>query len=185
MQQGSTYDSDGEPLIPLQTRIQSLPDIDSEATQRFTATGQPIPVASFSALDSWGGDMFSVPKLLPKQYTDESIIPAIVTNVIPKPKVQSPEGEGKRRKSFVKMFKGEREKDDGKGITKVVFMPRKEYTKYFAKDNAGNYIGSEPARQWTEEELEEKFGEFKPDLKSKGKGETLSFISSGTKASQR
>ena len=40
-------------------------------------------------LMSMGGDMYSLPQLLPKRYTDDSIIPAIVTNVIPSAKVDA------------------------------------------------------------------------------------------------
>lgn len=44
---------------------------------------------------------------------------------------------------------------------KVIKMPRREYLKYFAKDNEGNYVGSEPRREWTEEMLEKDFGRWK------------------------
>jgi hypothetical protein len=53
------------------------------------------------------------------------------------------------------------------GIIKVVFMPRRDYLKYFAKDYDGSYIGTEPQRQWTEEELEANFSKYKKDLKPK------------------
>jgi hypothetical protein len=39
-------------------------------------------------------------------------------------------------------------------------MPRGEYLKYFARAD-GVYSGTEPERQWTEEELEEKYGKYK------------------------
>jgi hypothetical protein len=39
-------------------------------------------------------------------------------------------------------------------------MPRREYKRFFAKDKDGNYIGTEPQREWTEEELEEEFGQY-------------------------
>lgn len=39
-------------------------------------------------------------------------------------------------------------------------MPRGEYKKHFAKDNTGKYIGTEPQRDWTEEELEDEFGQY-------------------------
>ena len=53
------------------------------------------------------------------------------------------------------------------GIVKVVFMPRRDYLKYFAKDDDGAYIGTEPQKQWTEEELEERFGQHRKDLRSR------------------
>jgi hypothetical protein len=120
-------------------------------------------------LAGWGGDMMgTAPRLLPRQYTDDSIIPAIITNITPRStpcpatEVDDVNG-GKRRKSFAKMFKGDKDKGGGKPITKVVFMPRREYIKYFAKDNDGRYIGTEPAKQWTEEELDEMFAQYKPE----------------------
>ena len=64
---------------------------------------------------------------------------------------------GRRRK---KSFIGKLKKDKEPSTSKVVFMPRREYKKYFAKDNAGNYIGTEPQREWTEEELTAEFGQY-------------------------
>lgn len=40
-------------------------------------------------------------------------------------------------------------------------MPRGEYLKYFAKDEAGTYVGTEPKRDWTAEELDERFGRYR------------------------
>jgi ribosome recycling factor len=110
--------------------------------------------------------MYTVPRLLPVQFTDDSIIPAIVTNVIPAsdPNYVSPEGAKKRRNSLAKVFKKEKEEDKSKLKTRVVFMPRREYLKWFAKDENGEYIGTEPKKQWTEEELDETFGKFRPNF---------------------
>jgi hypothetical protein len=47
---------------------------------------------------------------------------------------------------------------------KIVLMPQSEYNKYFAKDKAGNYIGTEPQREWTEAELDERYGKYKSTL---------------------
>lgn len=52
-------------------------------------------------------------------------------------------------------------------MIKVVFMPRAEYLKRFAKDYEGRYIGTEPQKEWTAEELDEKYGKYKKDLTSK------------------
>jgi len=124
--------------------------------------------------------MFSLPQLLPKQYTDDSIIPAIVTNVIPSP-VENPAPtpeEGKaRRKSFGSGFMQKLKGDGGKskkdaggnGLVKVVFMPRREYKKFFARGLKGEYIGSEPERRWSESELDEMFGMYRP-VKEEKKG---------------
>lgn len=55
-------------------------------------------------------------------------------------------------------------------ITKVMFMPRAEYLKHFAKDYDGKYIGTEPQKEWTAEELDERYGKYKKDLtKKRGK----------------
>jgi len=39
-------------------------------------------------------------------------------------------------------------------------MPRGEYLKYFARDVDKKYVGTEPERGWTEEELENKFSKY-------------------------
>jgi hypothetical protein len=48
--------------------------------------------------------------------------------------------------------------------TRTVWMPRREYKKYFARDKDGNYIGTEPQREWTEEELQDEFGQYHKEL---------------------
>jgi hypothetical protein len=54
-------------------------------------------------------------------------------------------------------------------------MPRGEYLKYFAKDDKGLYVGTEPLRLWTEEEVELKFGKYRT-LKEKGLFEPLKSV---------
>jgi hypothetical protein len=155
--ESSPYDSDFEPLIT--SPISS--DLDEDALMHFTATGRPVPVFKGSGLLSLGGHMYTVPQLLPKRYTDDSIIPAIVKDVIPaENKSMEPKKKGLLGK--LKGPKKEEAKKD-KGILKVVFMPRREYQKFFARDLKGEYIGTEPYRQWKEEELEEKYGKYKPE----------------------
>ena len=115
---------------------------------------------------------YSMPQLLPKRYTDDSIIPAIVTDVVPNEKSVEEEGT-KKKGGFFGKFKGKKGGDEldalgqKKGITRVVYMPRRDYLKYFAKDENGNYIGSEPYRRWTEGELEEQFAKYKPAVGKK------------------
>ena len=60
-------------------------------------------------------------------------------------------------------------------IIKVVFMPRAEYLKHFAKDYDGQYIGTEPRKEWTADKLEEKYGKYKKDLRAKRgqRGQTM------------
>jgi hypothetical protein len=53
---------------------------------------------------------------------------------------------------------------------KVIYMPRREYLKYFARDLKGDYIGSEPYRRWREEELVETFKQYIPESAGKKKG---------------
>ena len=42
----------------------------------------------------------------------------------------------------------------------VVKMPRREYQRYFARDQANEYIGTEPKRTWTKKDLDEMFGQY-------------------------
>jgi hypothetical protein len=44
--------------------------------------------------------------------------------------------------------------------TRTVWMPRQDYKKYFAMDKDGKYIGTEPQREWTDDELEDMFGQY-------------------------
>ena len=39
-------------------------------------------------------------------------------------------------------------------------MPRKDYKKYFARGRDGNYAGTEPEREWSDEDLQRMFGQF-------------------------
>lgn len=166
----TNYDSDFEPLIadPSSNFSGELTEHD---LQHFTATGRPAPQFKASALMNLGaGEAYTMPQLLPKRYTDDSIIPAIVVNILRSPK-KSPdaapevaqEGAG-RRKSFLGRLKGKRDKEEeGEIKMKVVYMPRRDYLKWFARGLKGEYIGSEPYRQWSEEELEREFGKYQPE----------------------
>lgn len=121
-----------------------------------------MPGFKASSLQSMGADMFSAPQLLPRRYTDDSIIPAIVVDVIPSQKTIEEEERRKGKKSFMRKLKGEPKKDEGRGLTKVVYMPRREYLKWFARDLEGKYIGTEPYKKWEEDELDEMFAQYKP-----------------------
>lgn len=44
---------------------------------------------------------------------------------------------------------------------KVIEMPKREYLKHFARDGKGDYMGTETERDWTEEELDLNFSEYK------------------------
>jgi hypothetical protein len=52
---------------------------------------------------------------------------------------------------------------------RVFFMPRGEYLKFFARAD-GVYSGTEPERQWTEKELEEKYGKYKNSRRAPAEG---------------
>ncbi|KFY33361.1 hypothetical protein V494_07687 [Pseudogymnoascus sp. VKM F-4513 (FW-928)] len=110
---------------------------------------------------AWGnmvapvGVVAQAPQLLQEKYTDDSIIAVIVTNVVPAEKPK----EVEKKRSFMSRVRGAEEPS----TTKAVWMPRREYKKFFAKDSAGNYIGTEPKREWTEEELEDEFGQYQKE----------------------
>jgi hypothetical protein len=124
-----------------------------------------IPIESLKA-DS---DLVWVsPNFEPKHITDEAIIPVIITDVIPDPEAQDKKPVGKGEKLMQKLTvpqlgKWKLPKGDGSVITKVMFMPEGDRKKWFAKDKEGNYVGSEPHKQWTETELEERWGKYRPE----------------------
>ncbi|CZR54183.1 uncharacterized protein PAC_04066 [Phialocephala subalpina] len=172
-----SYDSDNEPLISNSIIPSELNEYD---LAHFTATGRPAPrYVPPSGLASLGGHMFTAPQLLPQRYTDDSIIPAIIVDVIPSPSLHPPKA---RRASLLSKLKPslkgydnneQRRHSEGnggkeqKGIMKVVFMPRREYLKYFARGLQGEYIGSEPYRRWSEEELERDYEQYRPESMKK------------------
>ena len=163
------YDSDFEPLIASGSSdlAGEEPELDEDSIMHFTATGRPMPHFQHSGLAALAArGSYTLPQLLPKRYTDDSIIPAIVVDVIPSPKAAEEKEQKKttmRRGSFLKKLKGERKQEAaGKGLVKVVYMPRRDYLKWFARGLGGEYIGTEPYRKWTEDELEEAFKQFKP-----------------------
>ena len=43
---------------------------------------------------------------------------------------------------------------------KAIKMPRGDYKRYFARDRDGNYAGTEPEREWDEEEVKQAYGEY-------------------------
>lgn len=97
------------------------------------------------------------PQFLPVKFNDDSIIPVPVL-------MAKSEAKGEEKQGFIGKMKGimsgsGKEKE---GKLRVVYMPRREYLKYFAKDDDGNYIGTEPQRSWTDEELDEIFTQHVP-----------------------
>jgi hypothetical protein len=78
----------------------------------------------------------------------------------------------KKKGRFLGRLKGDKkdEAKEEKGIVKVIYMPRREYLKHFARDLKGDYIGSEPFRRWTEDELLETFKQYVPESAKKKRG---------------
>lgn len=42
----------------------------------------------------------------------------------------------------------------------AIKMPRRDYKRLFVRDKDGNYVGSEPEREWSREDLEREYGEY-------------------------
>lgn len=65
---------------------------DSDEAKAFTSTGGAAQTRKVSGWANMPGDGFTpnAPQLLPERYTDDSIIPVVVTNIVPalKPEIQ-------------------------------------------------------------------------------------------------
>ncbi|RAL62756.1 hypothetical protein DID88_004598 [Monilinia fructigena] len=146
----SLYDSDNEPLLPHPHRLSVL-------------STSPCTTRTYSEHPT----------------SEDSIIPVIVIDVIPADRRYSSASDGshdnetigqKSRTGLVSRLVKKTKKDKVKSpvdekdnkLTKVVYMPRREYLKYFARGPSGEYVGTEPHRRWMEEELERAFGKFRP-----------------------
>ncbi|KAG9240543.1 hypothetical protein BJ878DRAFT_525578 [Calycina marina] len=149
----------------------SIPATMTESTLRNNPEGTHNTDVSVDKYKSWGGNVFA-PQYDNKTYTDDSITSVVVTNVIPSIKPLSPNvGETKSKVAKIQNIfnkgKGEKETGDGR-VTKVVFMPRVDFKEWFAKDDNGVYVETEPNREWTEEELDEEFGAYRPAKPEQG-----------------
>lgn len=158
------YDSDNEPLLSHSHRISAL---------------STSPYASHT----YSEHMYAAPSFHSAPVSEDSIIPAIVVDVIPAERRDSSGSDNshndtitqKNRTGLVSRLV-KKKKDKGKNggdhkekkLTKVVYMPKKEYTKHFARGHSGEYIGTEPFRRWSEEELEQTFGKFRPPKRNNG-----------------
>ena len=126
-----------------------------------------MPKYKNSALETLSsGDCYNAaPQHLPVRFTDDSIltIPIPYKDLCPQADEPDPQfnnsndngpvhtGNEKRRSSlFEKLTGGSKEKKE-KEAFRMVKMTRREYLMYWAKDEEGNYIGTEP---------KEKRGEF-------------------------
>lgn len=59
---------------------------DSDEAKDFTATGgatKHVKPSAYANMPSGVGYMANNPQLLPERYTDESLLPVVVTNVVP------------------------------------------------------------------------------------------------------
>jgi len=128
--------------------------------EHFTATGKPLEPRKVNNFFATGMGV-GAPQYLQERYTDESIIPVIVTGVI----LSASSPPSKTKYSFLDKLKLDKGGPDP--TTKVIFAPRGEYLKYFARDSNGVYIGTEPQRRWTEQELEEGYSKYKKDLRQR------------------
>ncbi|OBT45153.1 hypothetical protein VE00_04318 [Pseudogymnoascus sp. WSF 3629] len=129
---------------------------DTDWCDRFTAAGRPMPPKQ--NLSGWSNACVYVttaPDHPPFRFTDDSIIPVLIRVREPS---KSAKATPRLRRSLRACF-GAKEK------TKVVMamMPRRDYLRYFAHDEAGNYVGTEKEESWTESDLEEEFGEYKQE----------------------
>lgn len=113
--------------------------------QRFTAAGRPKPNFDPSISNTDFG-MFTgggTPNLLPFRFTDDSIInvPIPLEDLEDEPEEQAPGTE--RRSSWMGRI-GRKMAGKEKQKIRNVKMTRGEYLKYWAKDEHGNYVGTEP-----------------------------------------
>ncbi|PVH77406.1 hypothetical protein DL98DRAFT_517376 [Cadophora sp. DSE1049] len=130
-----------------------------ELDPHFTATGQPMSTYKPSAWANaclWGEQ---APNHPPFKFTDQSLIPVIVRVARSEKDMSTsrPPRRTSRLSSLIEGFQTSRAKSSN---IKVVRMPRADYLKYFARDKNNFYVGSEPERMWTAEELDEEFGMY-------------------------
>ncbi|KAH6711817.1 hypothetical protein BKA61DRAFT_578247 [Leptodontidium sp. MPI-SDFR-AT-0119] len=126
-------------------------------SRRFTATWQPTPTYKSSTWANaclWGEQ---APIHPPFRFTDQSLIPVIIR--IPRSEVDSSIRSKKTSRGLVGLLRGTHTSKSASDIT-VIRMPRSEYLRYFARDKNNKYIGTEPERRWTEQDLEEEFGVY-------------------------
>ncbi|OJD36818.1 uncharacterized protein BKCO1_9000169 [Diplodia corticola] len=131
------YPVHGSPII-----IETSEEPDME---RFTAAGRPKPdyQPGISNMDCGSFTGSGAPNLLPVRFTDKSMINVPIpaadlwdgSEPVPQP--------NERRSSWIaKLGKKLGTKEKQKIVN--VKMTRGEYLKYWAKDEDGNYVGTEP-----------------------------------------
>ena len=63
----------------------------------------------------------------------------------------------KKKRSFLRRLSSS---TAAESTTMIVHMPRGEYLKYFAKNESGQYVGTEPQQIWTAAELKDRYGKY-------------------------
>ncbi|KAL8895325.1 MAG: hypothetical protein Q9192_003702, partial [Flavoplaca navasiana] len=125
---------------------------DTDAMQRFTATGRPKPEYNPSALGNIPSDFVpQAPQYLPQKFTDDSILkipipvsdpsdPTDISNPSPSTSPSTlPAANNKetpRRLSILRKLKGKDKKGEKRDFV-MVDMTRREYLMYWAKDEEG------------------------------------------------
>ena len=131
------------PIPPLSTELQHIPLYGLWTNSSLLS----MPAYENKALGNMtDGSVAEAPQFLPTKFTDESIltIPIPYSGIYPASSI--PGGNestpGKRKGSFLGRFtNGSKKKREG---FKMVKMTRREYLMYWAKDEEGRYVGTEP-----------------------------------------
>jgi len=147
----------------------------NDPTLRFTATGLPTrtEVPPNSGVMAAGIGHYP-PKTSQSENPDEITTVPVTVAKSKSDKQPALDAGGEKQHGFMGKLKSlmgsssDREKG-GESHLRVVYMPRREYLKYFARDAKRNYIGSEPERDWTDEQLDDMFGKYEPAAAPKAK----------------
>ncbi|KAI9780801.1 MAG: hypothetical protein M1816_002673 [Peltula sp. TS41687] len=123
--------SDASTLVP----------VKEDEMQRFTATGRPLTKHHNSGVANPSTFIPEAPPALPWKFTDSSMIsvpiPVLAREDGPTEEENATGGLGSKLKQAIKGKKAAPK-------MRVVKMTRAEYLKYWARDEQGNYIGTEP-----------------------------------------
>ncbi|ESZ98563.1 hypothetical protein SBOR_1013 [Sclerotinia borealis F-4128] len=144
-------DSDNEPLLPHSHRLSAL------STSPYTPR-------------TYSQHMYAAPSFLSTPIREDSIIPAILVDVIPAERRYSSRSDSSHDHDTIRQNSKtglvsrlvKKRKNKAKNAAEE---KEKRYLKHFARGQSGEYVGTEPHRRWTEEELEQTFGKFRPPVK--------------------
>lgn len=133
--------------------------VSNDSDLHFTATGQPMPPYKPSAWANaclWGEQPPNHP---PFRFTDQSLI-SVIVRVARSDNDMVASRPTRRTSKLSSLVRGLRSSNPKNSNIKVVRVPRSEYRKHFARDKNNIYVGTEPERMWTIEELDEEFGMY-------------------------